>query len=313
MSVQFEHFMEQVRKNGYDLFQAEIRRSGTVTDTYARIASRPRFESFSLAKTFMAAGAGIAVQEGLIRLDEKIWDTLGDASWQLRNDFPKEVTVRDLLTMRSGMEKAVLFRDSYERAHERDWLKFIFEQPFSCLPGTQFLYTNVCAYLLGALVEKKAGVNMLEYMRDRLFEPLGIHNPDMTVCPKGHTVGGNGLAINVTELANFGQMLLNGGVFCEKRILSEDFVREMTAPQAVTGETVPTDPSHPLYYGYQLWVDPEHHAFFMWGIYGQYMIAVPEKDLIVVTQGLVDTDGGANGDYRFSPFRKLLWETFVED
>ena len=61
MSVQFEHFMEEVRKNGYDLFQAEVRRSGTVTDTYARIASRPRFESFSLAKTFMAAGTGIAV------------------------------------------------------------------------------------------------------------------------------------------------------------------------------------------------------------------------------------------------------------
>ena len=313
MSERFDHFMEEVRRNGYDLFAAEMRQGGKTAGAWYRFASKPRFESFSLAKTFMAAGTGIAAEEGLITLDEKVWDTLGDPSYVLRNDYPKDLTVRDVLTMTSGMEKAVLFRDSYERAHERDWLRYIFEQPFSSAPGSTFLYTNVCAYLLGALVGKKAGVNMLEYMRDRLFEPLQIHNPDMTVCPKGHTVGANGLAVNVTELANFAEMLLNGGVFGGKRILPEAFVHDMTAPHVVTNEAVPTRPGTPLSYGYQLWVDTAHEAFFLWGIFGQYAVVVPRKELVIVTQGLVDTDGGSNGDYHFSPFRKLIWETFLEE
>ena len=313
MSERFDHFMDEVRRSGYDLFAAEVRKKGEIKDAWYRFASKPRFESFSLAKTFVSAGVGIALEEGLIRLDEKVYDALGDPSYHLQNGFPKEVTVRDLLTMTSGMEKAVLFRDSYERAHERDWVRYIFEQPFSSSPGTSFLYTNVCAYLLGALVEKKAGVNMLEYMRDRLFEPLKIHNPDMTVCPKGHTVGANGLAINVTELGNFAQMLLNNGVFEGQRILSGTYVKDMTSPHVISNEAVPASPENPLFYGYQTWIDTVHGAFFLWGIFGQYAVVCPKKDLVIVTQGLVDTDGGSNGDYRFSPFRKLIWETFLEE
>ena len=312
MSVQFEHFMDEVRKNRYDLFYAEVRQGGRTADAYTRFASKPRFESFSLAKTFMAAGAGIAADEGLISLDEKIWETLKDDSYRLQSDFPKEITVRDLLTMTSGLEKAILFRDSYERAHEHDWVRYFFEQPFAARPGSTFLYTNVCSYLVGVLVEKRAGVNMLEYMRDRLFEPLEIHNPDMTTCPMGHTVGGNGLAINVTELSNMGEMLSHFGEFRGKSILSEDYVRDMMKVHILSNEVVPTKPEEPIGYGYQLWIDPSHRAVFMWGIFGQYVIIVPEKDLVITTQGLVDTDGGSNGDYRFSPYRKLLWETFLE-
>lgn len=320
MSKAFQNFLNTVKEQNFDLIYAEVRQGSEVLEEYVRFAKKPRFESFSLSKTFVSAGIGLGVEEGFLTLDEKIWDTFSKAGYDCRSEYAKAITVRDLLTMTAGQGTPIFFRDSYERAHEKDWVRYFFEQgDFAYAPGTNFLYNNVYCYIAAALLEEKCGQNMLEFLRERLFEPLEIHNPDMTQCPMGHTVCANGMAINVTELGNFGEMLLNGGEFRGKRILPKWYVYEMLSPKVKTPEPVPPTGTEAgaaapatLDYGYQIWLDPVHDAAFLWGIFGQYCIIVPKKNLIITTMGLVDSDGGSNGAYNFSPFRKALWDLIEE-
>ena len=129
--------------------------------------------------------------------------------------------MEDMLKM-SSLGDPLFFRDSPERATVRNWPRYFYEKgKFIRRPGERFLYSNFNTYMLGCLVERKAGVNLLEYMRFRLFEPLGIGNPDMTMCPLGHTVAANGMAINVDEMGRFGEMMLRKGVYKGKRIVSK--------------------------------------------------------------------------------------------
>ena len=102
-----------------------------------------------------------------------------------------------------------------------------------------FLYNNANPYILGCLIEKKCGQNMREYLRYRLFEPIGIHNVEWTSCPMGHTIAANALQLNIDEVGRFGQLLVNGGVFNGKRILSEEYVKDMTTSYSTTGEFIP--------------------------------------------------------------------------
>lgn len=313
MSKQFQKFMAHVQDKNFELIYAQVRQKGEIIDDWARFQAKPRFESYSTAKSFVGVGVGIAIDEGLISLEERVSDSLKEACYDVTNPYALDLTVKDMLTMTTGTERPMFFRDSYERAHCKDWVRYFYEKGnFIYPPGTHFLYNNVNPYLLGVLIEKKCGKNLYEYLRYRLFEPLEIRNPDWTICPKGHTVGGNGMAINVDELGRFGQMLLDGGQFKGKRIVSEQFVKDMMTGQVDAGEeTVPGHPDTHLQYGYQIWVDPVHKCAFLWGVFGQYCIIVPEKELVITIQGLQDDDGGSNGAYGISPLRMKIWEDLV--
>lgn len=313
MTSQFQKFMNDVEKEHFHIIYAQVRKDGEIVDDWARFPAKPRFESYSTSKTFVAAGVGIAIDEGLITLDERVSDSFKAESYDVTNPFALDITVRDMLTMTTGTSKPLFFRDSSERAHCKDWIRYFYEKgEFVRAPGTEFLYNNVNPYMLGALVEKKSGQNLHEYLRYRLFEPLGIPNPDWTICPKGHTVGGNGMAINVDEMGRFGQMLLNGGEFNGKRILSADYVKDMLSSHvSLTPETIPGHPDLPMHYGYQIWVDPVHNCQFLWGIFGQYCIIMPDKGVVITIQALQDDDGGSNGNYNVSPLRMKIWEDLV--
>lgn len=312
MSVQFEKFMRDVEKEHFDLIYVQVRKGGDITDEWIRFPSRPRFESYSTSKSFAAVGVGIAVDEGLISLDERVSDSFREESYDVTNRYALDITVRDMLTMTSGMKHPILFRDSRERALEQDWIRYFYRAgEFAYKPGTQFLYNNVNTYMLGCLIEKRSGKNLCEYLRYRLFEPLEIHNPDWTICPKGHTVAANGMAINVDEMGRFGQMLLNGGVFNGKRIVSESFVKEMMTGHITANDCIPKHPDHFLKYGYQIWVDDIHKCAFLWGVFGQYCIIIPDRNEVITIQALQDDDGGSNGAYRLSPLREKIWEDLV--
>ena len=141
-------------------------------------------------------------------------------------------------------------------------------------------------------------------MRYRLFEPLGIKNPNMTACPLGHTVAANGMDINVDEMSRFGQMLLDKGVFNNKRIVSEEFVNKALSPLVKTDtKSYWTSEDETLSYGYQFWVDAANNCSFLLGILGQMTLILPDKNAVVSIQSL---------EQRSNLIAKLLWEHVVE-
>ena len=305
-------FIQDAEAQGFYILGAQVRKGGEVVDEWTRFAAKPRFETYSISKTFAGLGVGIALEEGLITMDEKISDTFKEESFDVTNENALSITVRDLLTMTAGLSETMMWRDGYERKHVKDWVRFFYTNgKFDNKPGTQFLYNNACPYMLGALIQKKTGQNLRDYLRYRLFEPIGIHNVEWGSCPMGRTIAANGLAINIDEMGQFGQLLANGGVYNGKRLVSEEYVKAMMTSYSETGEYIPCDPPKAAGYGYQTWIDGENNAAYMWGIFGQYCIVLPEKNAVVSVISLDKNDGGSNGQYDTSPIRKLIWDDLV--
>lgn len=306
-------FMEDVEKNDFFIIGAQIRKDNVVVDEWTRFSAKPRFETYSVAKTYVGVAAGIALEEGLITMDECVANSFPEANFDVTNENALSITVRDLLTMTSGLSETMIWRDGYERKHEQDWVRYFYTRgKFDNKPGTTFLYNNVNPYILGCLIEKKSGQNIREYLRYRLFEPIGINNVEWTSCPKGHTIAANALQINIDEMGQFGQLLANGGEYNGKRIVSEKYVKEMMTPFGLdTGEFIPSDPPVGAGYGYQMWIDSVNDAAYMWGIFGQYCVVLPKKNAVVSVISLEKTDGGSNGAYETSPLRKVIWDDLV--
>jgi len=312
VSEAFEKFLRDGEDGGFHILYAQVRRGGEVTDDWAWVPARPRFESFSTSKSFVGAGVGIALEEGLLRLDERVIESFPEESRGVTAPYAFDITVRDMLTMTSGVSNTMFWREGRERRHEKDWVRYFFEHGrFEHRPGTTFLYNNANSYMLGCLIEKKSGRNLREYLRWRLFEPLEIHNPEWTSCPMGHTVAANSLSINADELGRFGQMLADGGVYNGRRLVPEAYVKEMLTSHTETGEILPSHPGLSGGYGYQIWIDRALNAAFLWGIFGQYCVILPEKNAVVTVMALQKDDGGSNGQYDVSPLRRLIWDDLL--
>lgn len=316
MSRILKDFVSKTQELNLTLLYAQVYQDGKELDFWSRFQvdsadgmsafkGLSRVNSYSMAKSFTGVGIGIAIDEGLISLDEKIADSFPELTYDISDKEVLDITVEDMLKMASGMSKAMFFRDSDERRTVKDWPRYIYSHgEFGLKRGEQFLYNNVNPYLLGCLVERKYGANLLEYMRYRLFEPLGIGNPDMTQCPMGHTIAANGLAINCDEMSRFGLMLLNKGVYREKRIVSEKFINAALMPQIKTNSEPfwPSDGRN-LDYGYQFWVDTVNNCSYAWGILGQFCMVLPDKNAVVTVQSL-DLNNKALGT--------LIWNEIVK-
>ena len=312
MSLVEEFIKEAAAKNFY-IIGAQIRKNGEVVDDWTRFPAKPRFETYSVAKTYTAAAVGLALAEGLISLDEKVAAAFPEATYDVTNENALNITVRDMLTMRAGLSETMIWRDGPERKYNQDWVRFFYTNgKFDHQPGSEFMYNNVNPYMLGALIKKRSGQNLREYLRYRLFETIGIGNVEWGDCPKGNTIAANGLSITIDEMGYYGELLCNNGVFKGKRILSEDFVNAMFTPYTTeTGEFIPSTPPAPAGYGYQLWLDPVNNAGYMWGIFGQYCIILRDKKTVISVISLDGADGGSNGEYATSPIRQLIWDKLV--
>lgn len=315
MTGRLKEFLQAVEDERLTLLYAQIRQGGEVTDFWSRFtfgggnplsafAGLSRFESYSTAKSFSGVGVCIALDEGLIRLNEKVADSFPDCAYDVTNPYALDITVEDMLKMSSGLKHPLFFRDSPERASCKNWPRYFYEKgEFIYPPGERFLYSNFNTYMLGCLVERKAGCNLLEYMRYRMFEPLGIGNPDMTTCPGGHTVAANGMAINVDEMGRFGEMMLGKGVYRGKRILSEENARRALSPLIATQKPLFVSENGGLFdYGYQFWVDSENGVSTLLGLFGQYCVIIPSANAVVTILSL------EQNEIRMG---QLLWEKVI--
>lgn len=305
-------FVQRAEAEGLYILQAKVVKHGDTIGEWTRFIAKPRFEAYSIAKTFSAIAVGMALEDGIIHINERVSDTFRNESFDINNKNALNITVKDLLTMTAGLSETMMWRDGYERKHVNDWIRYFYTNgKFENKPGTTFLYNNACTYLLGALIQKKIGMNIGEYLRYRLFEAIGIHNVEWGICPMGRTIAANGLSLNVDELSNFGQFLLNGGIYNGKRLLNKEFIDEMMTANMVTDEIIPADSYVQANYGYQIWLDPLNDAAFMWGIFGQYCVVLPKKQAVISVLSLDTKDGGSNGIYETSAVRKLIWEELV--
>ena len=256
-----------------------VRHGHVVAEGYwAPYDAETRHALYSLTKSFTSTAVGLAVAEGRLRVDDLVLSYFPEDAPAEPGPGLKGMRVRDLLTMTAGHHS-----EAPQRPGDH-WARNFLSQPVEHKPGTFFLYNTPASYMLSAIVQKATGAAMLEYLRPRLLEPLGIKDPVWNVSPQGVTNGGWGLKIRTREIARFGQLYLQKGEWRGRRLLPASWVEAATSRQASNGSNPESDWDQG--YGFQFW-RCRNNAYRGDGAFGQFCVVMPEQDaVVVVTSGV---------------------------
>ncbi len=253
---------------------------------------------YSLSKSFTSTGVGFAVAEGRITVNDPVVSFFPNDLPEKGSEHLSALRVKDLLTMSVGHAK-----DSTGSLWgEENWVRKFLSLPIPNPPGTAFLYNSGATYMLSAIVQKVTGQKLIDYLRPRLFGPLGIEGISWEECPRGINTGGWGLKIRTEGLAKAGQLYLQKGVWDGKRLLPEAWIEEATSfkiqQPAPDLEQAKQNSDWHQGYCYQFW-RCRHHAFRGDGAFGQYMIVMPDQDAVIaITSETSNMQGVLN----------LVWE-----
>lgn len=226
---------------------------------------------YSASKSVTSTAIGMAVDEGLMDIDERLEDIFPGYAGKPANKWSKMLTVRHLLTMSTG----VRFNE-VGSALDEDWVKMFMESVPKFEPGTQFEYNSLNTYMLSAVLRKKTGMSLTEFLTPRLYEPLDIRSHHWETCPKGMEKGGWGLNLCIEDLAKIAQLYLNKGVWNGRRLLSEEWIDAATSPQ------IPTPNGEMKHgYGYQIWMSDDDGDYQFNGAFGQYVLVFPKQETVI--------------------------------
>ena len=248
---------------------------------------------YSLSKSFTSTAVGLAIAEGKLSLDDQVYKFFPDEAPVEPSEKLKAMRVRDLLRMATGHDSEPRFTPDVP------WVKTFLAHPVPFKPGTHFLYNTPATYMQSAIVQKVTGTTVLDYLRPRLFVPLGIDNPTWESSPQGISTGGYGLSIRTEDIARFGQLYLQKGMWQGKQLVPAEWVHEATSRQVANGSNPASDWDQG--YGYQFW-RCRHGAYRGDGAFGQYCIVLPEQDAVIaITSGLKDMQAVMN----------LIWDKLL--
>ncbi|MBI5958503.1 MAG: serine hydrolase, partial [Chloroflexi bacterium] len=240
-----------------------------------------------VTKSVLSALVGIALRAGdLPGLDERIGYILPEAFATIPDQAKREITIRDLITMRSGLDWAEYGPSLGQMTGSADWIQSVLELPLIHPPGTVFNYSTGDTHLLSAALQRLTGMSMLEYADIYLFDPLGIQRRRWQADPQGVTIGGTELRLTVRDLAKFGYFYLNNGIWNNTALLPAGWV-DQTATYHTTRDPLGPDSCQPWGYGFLWWLRSMkgQRCMIAAGYGGQFVYVVPAFDLVVVMTG----------------------------
>jgi CubicO group peptidase (beta-lactamase class C family) len=230
---------------------------------------------YSLSKSFCSTAVGFAVQEGLLRIDERVLSFFPEYDSAAAGENCRAMRVQDLLTMRTGHGTDT----TGTMIQAPNWGEAFFRQPVEYPPGTRFVYNSGASYMLSAIVQKRCGLPIADYLKPRLLDPLGFGPVFWDRSPQGVNTGGWGFMAALGDIAKFGLLYLNRGRWRGKQLLSKSWVDEASLPHAdnsITGGSADWSRG----YGYQFW--RSRYGFRGDGAFGQYCLILPEFDAVLV-------------------------------
>lgn len=247
---------------------------------WAPYAPQLRHTLYSLSKSFTSTAVGMAVAEKRLTVDDKVVSFFPDDVPATISPNLAAMRVKDLLTMSTGHDKDTT--GSLRGGKEPNWVKAFLAQPVDHEPGTFFVYNSGATYMLSAIVQKLTGQPILAYLKPRLFGPLGIEGEDWEVSPQGINTGGWGLRLRTEDIAKFGQLYLQKGVWNGKRLIAESWINDATRAevQSKGGKGDASVNDWIQGYGYQFW-RCRNDAYRGDGAFGQYCIVLPKEDAVI--------------------------------
>lgn len=257
---------------------------------WAPYAAGERHMLFSLSKSFTSTAAGLAIAEGFFTLDDPVVSFFPD-------DLPADIgpnlaamRVRDLLTMSTGHDADTTW--SMHQSNGRDWEKLFLAHSVLHEPGTHFVYNSGATYMVSSIVQRTTGQKVADYLKPRLFDPLGMAKPLWDENAGGVNVGGWGLNLTTEEIARFGQLYLQEGIWRGKRLLPEGWAAEATRSHIANGAAPDSDWAQG--YGFQFWRS-RHGSYRGDGAFGQFCFVLPSQNsVLAITSGTNDMQAVMN-------------------
>lgn len=303
MKVSLEGFVQEAIEKKLDLYHVVVRQHGEIAGTFDWRENR-RDNIHSVSKSFLSIAIGMAVEEGILRLDEHPAEIFRDKLPENPSQNLLDMTIRDMIMMATGHDEFIL--QGYSVADDKpgrdaiendDWVEYALQFDVPYKPGTHWKYNNFGPYLAAVIIQDRTGEKLKDWLKPRLFTPLGIRNPQWFESAKGgYTLGCGGLFLSTEELSRFGQLLLNEGEWDGKRLVSAEWIKEATAFQI--SNLVEGKKKHPddcAGYGYFFWRCARDNAYCGHGYGGQRIIVLPEQDACIAITAH-EFDSGAISD-----------------
>lgn len=241
----------------------------------------------SASKSILSLLVGIAIDRGYLNgTGQTLQEMLPDRFDESSDPIKASITLQDLLTMRSGLETTSYYNYG-AWVTSRDWVRFILERPLRARPGEVMIYSTGTSHLLSVILSEATGMNTYDFAGQFLFTPLGIEPGFWERDPQGYPMGGNNLFLSPMALWRIGRMVLDGGLWRGKRIVSEEWIRESLS--------VHTRSNWNLYdYGYMWWIRPagEVEVRYAWGYGGQFILLLPTLDAVIAVTSDADRNDG---------------------
>lgn len=246
----------------------------------------------SVTKSIASILLGIALDlHADYTVDTKVMPLFKDYELAIEDNRRNDITIKDLLTMRSGLEWN---EDDYNDENNDcvqleasdDWISFVLNKPTDTIPGTRFEYNSGASVLLGKITRIISGKRIDKWAEEKLFEPLGITEYYWKETPKGEIDTEGGLYLKAEDLAKIGTLFLNNGKWNNEQIVSKNWVTNSIRPVATN---LYPDGDFDMGYGYQWWIpkytNGKANIFNAQGYGGQYLFVAPEYNIIVLVYG----------------------------
>ncbi|MBI9047560.1 MAG: serine hydrolase [Anaerolineaceae bacterium] len=249
----------------------------------------------SATKSFTSALVGIALDQGcLSSVNQKMIDFFPEFAGQITDPRKKQITIQDLLQMRSGYvwEERTPYMDSFFSSRGY-WLPFIVEFPLTSDPGTEFGYSNLTSHILGVIVARGCDTDLKSFAQQHLFSPIGVDVGDWSQDADNYYYGAHGMPLTARDRAKFGLLYLNDGEYDGNQVISADFIENSLQRYSeridisgwIPGLTSRVGYYRNIGYGYQWWSAKagDHQFYYAAGHGGNQIILLDEFDIVIVT------------------------------
>lgn len=246
--------------------------------SYAPFRADEPHRMFSVSKSVVSLAIGMLSDAGVISLDDHICDHFPEWVDENTPELLRRVTIRDMLRMATCYDRSM-----YGALSHSDWTRPFFTGTPTHVPGTVFSYDTCASQVMCALVERKTGRAILDFMQERLFDRIGMTGPKKWLKDgQGVSQGGTGLLMTLRDYSKLANFCMTDGL----GIVSRDYLHAATSWQIATGERAAYEERYG--YGYQFWQMRE--GFYMYGLGGQMALCLPDKQLALVTTADLITD-----------------------
>lgn len=280
-SAAIQAFLDRADAEKIDLHSVMLLRNGKVCfeKWWAPHDPEEFHDMWSFSKSLTSTAIGFAIQEGKLALNDRLVDIFPDKLPDVVSENLAKATVKDLLTMSCGHETEPTQYD------DADWVRSFLSREFKYEPGTMFQYNTMGTNVLVAILRRRTGQNLTEYLRPRLLDPIGIEETRMKfTLPDGTEFGGGGYQLRTEDMAKFMTFVANKGCWQGVQLLNAEWFEQATAKQIETKNAIykSESPDWLLGYCFQYWRCRPEGVYRADGMYGQFGIVMPRQDAIFI-------------------------------